>query len=232
MKLLKNYRIILLLTLCLFGIGANTSARSSRGYIITQEHDTIFGRVRLPWSSNSIYSYNLFGFDFESFFYHVSFKKDSEKAYKTYYPTTISGFGFTHRSTNYMFSSFYLNYKSIFEDKGQGTRFLNLIHRGKLDLYRHMISINYPIAMPPFADRGSVMRFYEYYIWSDSTKLLWVGPKNPYKTLMELLVQCHVEDAYIRRLPTKTTFKDIIRVLTDYDRWIATSKSCFLTNQE
>jgi hypothetical protein len=227
MQVHKNYLIAFLLILCLTGISSECAASSSKGYIITLDHDTVFGRIVIPWRSTSIDFFNLIGFDFESFFYHVSFKRDSEKSYKTYYPTGIDGFGFKHRSTYYIFKSFYLNYKSIFEDKGQGYRFINLIHQGKLDLYQHMISINYPVATTPFADRGQVMKYYEYYIWSESTKLLWVGPKEHYRNLVELLVTCHVEDEYIRRIPQKATFKDIKSVLANYDHWLANRSSTF-----
>lgn len=231
MNLLKKYLIPILITLCLTGVSDYCTASSSKGYIITQNQDTIYGKISIPWRSTSIDIFNLIGFDFESFFYHISFKKDSDKSYKTYYPTTISGFGFKHRSTNYIFKSFFLNYKSIFEDKGQGYRFINLIHRGRLDLYQHMISVNYPVTSPPFADRGQVMKYYEYYIWSDSTKLLWVGPKDQYRTLIDMLVKCNVDDDYIRQISKKANFKDIRNVLADYDKWLANKYSPFLTNK-
>lgn len=212
--------MLILVSFCLIGIGGNCKAFSSRGYIITQNQDTVYGKIQIPLKSTSIDIFNLIGFDLESFFYHVSFKSDSDKSYKTYYPTTISGFGFKRRSTNYIFKSFYLNYKSIFEDKGQGYKFINLIHRGRLDLYQHMISINYPVTSPSFGDRGQVMKYYEYYIWSDQTKLLWVGPNDQYGTLIELLEKCKIDKDYYREIPKKADFNTIKSVLAEYDKWL------------
>jgi len=220
MTLRKKYLSLLLIIICLTGISNNCNASSTKGYIITQDQDTLYGKIRLHWLSTSIDFFNFFSFDFESFFYHVSFKSDADKSYKTYYPTMISGFGFKHRSTNYIFKSYNLNYKSIFEDKTKGYRFINLIHRGKIDLYRHMISINYPVTCPNSANRGQVMKYYEYYICSDGTNLLWVGSRKQYKTLIELLQLCHVDDEYLRRIPKNADFKDIWNVLTEYDKWL------------
>lgn len=218
MVLLKKW--FMLLTFSLFGLGYNCHAGSSRGYILTKNQDTIFGRILIPWNSITIDAFSLIGSDFESFFYHVSFKSDSDKSYKTYYPTMISGFGFKHHSTNFVFKSFNLNYKSIFEDRGQGIRFLNLIHRGRLDLYRHMISINYPVTSSTCPDRGHAMKYYEYYIWSDQTKLIWVGPNDQYGTLTELLKKCKIEKDYYLQIPTKANFYDIWNVLSEYDNWL------------
>lgn len=230
MILRKRWLSLILITFYQIGIGDNCKACSSRGYIITQNQDTVYGKIQIPWNSITIDIFNLIGFDFESFFYHVSFKSDSDKSYKTYYPTMISGFGFKHQSTNFVFKSFNLNYKSIFEDRGQGVRFLNLIHRGRLDLYKHMISINYPVTSPPFADRGKVMKYYEYYIWSDQTKLLWVGPNDQYGTLTELLEKCNIEKDYYLQIPKKADFYDIWNVLVDYDKWLMfKKKASFLT---
>jgi len=232
MILRKKYLMLILVTSYLIGIGDYCNASSSKGYIITQAQDTVYGKIRLPWKSTSIDFFNFFGFDFESFFYHVSFKSDSEKSYKTYYPTMISGFGFKHRSTNYKFKSFYLNYKSIFEDKTQGYKFLNLIHRGRLELYQHMISINYPITSPIFPDRGQEMNYYEYYIWSEQTKLLWIGPNDQYRTLIDLLDKCNVDKEYYRQIPKNANFKSIWNVLVDYDKWLKNKYSPFLTNEK
>lgn len=102
MLLRKKYLIPIFITLCLTSICDYCTACSSRGYIITQNQATILGKISVPWRSTFIDLINLIEFDIESFFYHVSFKKDSDKTYKTYYPTTISGFGFKHRSTNYI----------------------------------------------------------------------------------------------------------------------------------
>lgn len=162
MILHKKFLILILIVICLTGINDYCKASSTRGYIITQDQDTLYGKIQLHWLSTSIDFFNFFGFDFESLFYCVSFKSDAEKSYRTYYPTMISGFGFKHRSTNYIFKSYNLNYKSIFEDKTKGYRFINLIHSGKIDLYQHMISINHPITSPNFADRGQVMKYYEF----------------------------------------------------------------------
>jgi len=228
MKMYKKYLMLLLVILFLIGIGDNCNASSSKGYIITQDQDTIYGKIRLPWKSTSIDFFNFSGFDFESMFYIISFKSDADKSYRTYYPTTISGFGFKHRSTNYIFKSFYLNYKSLFEEKGQGYKFINLIHRGKLDLYQHMITINYSRESTPFADRGQVMKYYEYYIWSEQTKLLWVGPNKQYGTLLDLLEKCNVDKEYYRQIPKKADFKDIRNVLAEYDKWLKNRRTLTL----
>lgn len=216
----KSWLLLIFMTCFLWVNGGHCKASISKGYIITQNKDTIYGTIQVPWRSTSIDFFNLIGFDFESFFYHVSFKSKSDKSFKTYYPTTISGFGFQHRSTFYVFKSFNLNYKSIFEDKGQGYRFINLIHRGRIDLYQLMITINYPVTSSPFADRGQVMKYYEYYIWSDLTKLLWVGPTDQYRTLTDLLEQCNIDKDYYKQIPRTADFIDIKNVLTEYDHWL------------
>jgi hypothetical protein len=213
MILRKKNLIPILITFYLIAVYGSCNA--AKGYIITPDQDTIIGKI----DASSL----------ESYFSVVSFKGDSEKSYKRYSPTMISGFGFKAGSTTYIFRSVPLNYKSLMENKDQGYRFINLIHRGRFDLYRNIISVNSPVTSPAFAFRDQEMQFYEYYICSDHTGLLWVGAKEEYKTLRELLQLCRIEPEYINNLPKRADFKDIWNVLSNYDKWLSEKKSSILS---
>ncbi|MDP4278550.1 MAG: hypothetical protein Q8914_13065, partial [Bacteroidota bacterium] len=154
--MIRNRLVASLTVLFLLGGWPERAEASSvKGYMITLHQDTIYGRIQLPWMLSSMDFFNLFGFDYVSMSCQVFFKSEAEKSYHRYTPLMISGYGFVHRRTIYIYKSFDLKYKSILEDKSKGFRFLNLIHAGTVDLYRYPITITYPIQST--IDRGREM---------------------------------------------------------------------------
>lgn len=213
---------LVILTIGLVSINNDCSAKKVDGYIINENQDTIYGKIRLPWINTSTGAVVLFGFDFESLFRSVSFKGKAGKSYHTFRPNTIYGFGFNYKSSDYFFRSMFLNYKSLFKKEGQEYRFLNLIHHGKVDLYQNIIFIKVPVNYPSSPDeRVRSVKIYEYYIWSEPTKLLWVGEDKQNKSIWDLLRKCCLEKEYIQTMPENANFKDIKLLLENYDKWVS-----------
>jgi hypothetical protein len=186
------------------------------GYIITANHDTIYGMIRLQRFDQITGALLINGFDVESLYYKITFKSNTGKSFSTYSPGMILSFGFNYNSTDYTYKTFLVEYRSIFQNGKQQLRFLNLLHHGRLDLYQNEICILKPENVQSGAD---YMKYYEYFIYSDSKGLLRIGANDHTRSMQDLLRQTGMEEDFIRELPKDTEFKDILYILENYDDW-------------
>jgi hypothetical protein len=185
-------------------------------YIIVEHSDTIHGTIKLNKFSQITSGFILKGFDMESLHYKILFKGNADKSYKTFYPEMILGFGFTYNSVNYNFKSFLLEYKSIIKKERLKNRFLYLVYKGKVDLYKDIVYVN-NTGNNSITDENQV--YYEYYLFSNWKGLFRVAVNEEIKTIWDLLHQVNFEEEFIREIPEETKFKDIQTVLEKYDTW-------------
>lgn len=141
MKDLNHIKIFLISFIFLSSIFAHCSAKGTDGYIITTDLDTIHGIVNIHKFNQYSGGYLIMGFDLESYHSRVAFKGHNDKRFQFYEPKDISGFGFKFNSVVYRFQSFKIEKESLFKKESTYHRFLQLIYKGELALYRDVIKI-------------------------------------------------------------------------------------------
>ncbi len=188
----------------------------ANGYIITEKWDTVFGTVRLSKFQNGRVLLN--GFDLETLQYQVSFRGKDDRKYRTHYPGTIAGFGFTYEYEDYSFTSFVIDYKSVVPNDKQRNRFLCRVYHGKLNLYRNIITVNNPSA---FNNQSDFTTFYEFFLQNSTKGLLKVQRTKEIQSIRDLLRQFDVDEKFIGEVPMYTDMDEIRKVLQQYDKWLA-----------
>lgn len=208
-----NFLIIVLIAVL---IPFASNAIDAEGYIITEKSDTVFGSVKLTKFQNGRVLLN--GFDLETLQYQVSFRGKDERKYRTHYPGTIAGFGFTYEYEDYSFTSFVIDYKSVVPNDRQRNRFLCRVYHGKLNLYRNIITVNNPSA---FNNQSDFTTFYEFFLQNSTKGLLKVQRTKEIQSIRDLLRQFDVDEKFIGEVPLYTDMDEIRKVLQQYDKWLA-----------
>ena len=185
------------------------------GYIVSENHDTIYGIIKLHRYDQVTGALILNGFDLESLHYKITFRRNDSKSKQTFTPSMILGFGFNYDSVKYIYKRFLLEYKNIFSKDTQEYRFLNLIHRGSSELYLNTICIN---QTPNNSSAGGYVTYYEYFLYSNSG-LIKVAMNDRIKNIRDLLRELNIDEEYIQEIPENTKFKDIKVILEYYDKW-------------
>jgi hypothetical protein len=204
--------------LCLLAMTAGYScAMNVPGYIITTNSDTVHGMVKLTKFNQATGGLMMSGFDRDILHLSVSFRKEGEKDFETYTPDMIGGFAFTFESHDYYYKSFLLDYRSIFPNEKQVYRFLMLVHRGNIDLYQ---DVKYTGNAAGTSVQGTYAT-YSYYLYTPSKGLLRVEMTDQARTVQDLLFQYGVDIRFIKEIPANANFKDIRKILDDYDRWVS-----------
>jgi len=187
------------------------------GYIITANSDTVHGMVKLTKFSQATGGLMMSGFDRDILHLSVSFRPDSGKEYQTYTPDMIRGFAFTYETHDYYYKSFLLDYKSIFPNEKQVYRFLMLVRRGNIDLYQDVNYANNPAGN----NLQGTYATYSYFLYTPSKGLLRVEMTDQARTVQDLLFQYGVDIRFIKEIPDNANFKDIRKILDDYDHWVS-----------
>lgn len=212
----KLFSQIFLFSLFMMLFPGICKALEAEGYIITEKSDTVFGTVKLTKFQNGRVLLN--GFDVESLQYQISFKEKDGRRYKTHFPGSIVGFGFTYEYENYSFTSFIIDYKSVLPADRQRNRFLCRVYKGKLNLYQNIITVNNPSA---FNSNNNFSTYYEFFVQNSSKGLLKVEKTKSIQSLRDLLQHFGVDEKFILEVPLYTDLGDIIKVLQQYDKWLA-----------
>lgn len=197
---------------------SHCSAKGNDGYIITNELDTIHGTIKIKKVDQYSGAYLIMGFDLESYHSRVVFKEDGNSRYQRYEPKDISAYGFEFDGTTYIFQSFEIKKESIFNKGNACHRFLQLVHKGELSLYRDVEEIqlyhysNYPITSDI------------YYLNGNSIGLNELRATAEIQTLKALLATYHVDPEFLNTISPKTKYKEIRKLLIAYDMWLNDKK--------
>ena len=113
---------ILLLSLIL--ISNYVEARKVSGFIITENKDTIYGKVKVSIFNLQTVGVILDGLNLEPLHHEVWFKEYGKKKFYRYQAKDISAYGFKFRYKNYFFHSFSLERNSLI--KKERKRYHNL----------------------------------------------------------------------------------------------------------
>lgn len=194
-----------------------TLARNVAGYITTNSSDTLFGEIKI--SRFNIFTGGIVwnGIDLESFHSTVEFRINREWDYKSFTPNDITGFGFTDKSINYEFKTFVIKSKSLIQPEREKFRFLNLVYRGDVNVYRDIVrERNY--FKSEMLDQ-KLIDYYSYYLFDSEHGLQESVMSGNNKSVLDLLIFYELDSNFIAQLLVNNRFKNIIEILQEYDRW-------------
>jgi hypothetical protein len=199
---------------CLLTYSICCEAKKVPGYIITKDADTLRGEVRVR--NCNIYLGG-FIFDMELFSTMVDFKASTEKHFHNYTPNDISGFGFYYDADEYIFKQFIIEYTSLVKSERSRNRFLNLVYKGELTLYRDVERIT---GMRFSSNIRADLLTFNYFLYNQSNGVKRVEPSDSIKTVKELLAEYNVDPEFLNQLNDRLRFKDIVEIVKLYDHWL------------
>lgn len=221
--MLKMILKSILLLFSLFLLNNQSSAINVNGYIITENSDTVFGTIQLQKFDQVTGNLVINGFDREILHKKLSFKSVKDKKYKTYLPETISGFGFNYEKERYVFQSFTLERKSLVKRERFQSRFLCLVYRGSLSLFKDIKSYNF--------DPSNITRNYnsytysEFFLYQPSVGLIKVEITDKISSIKDLLRQFNCNELFVQKLKENIRISNILDVLKTYDQWLSNQHS-------
>lgn len=186
------------------------------GYIVTETSDTLHGEIRISNFDKITGAWIFNGFDQQSLHYGVFFKENGYSHFQSYTPKDIRAFGFNYQSTDYIFRSFVLVTKDLFNKEQKRYRFLSLEYNGRISLLCDLV---YTINRMNYTSQRDYYITYEYYLFSESKGLKKLELTKNTKSLSDLLLFYSIEKDYLELLPVKARLKDIKTILAAYDNW-------------
>lgn len=198
--------------------GSNCNAKTIPGFIITESSDTITGEIKLSLFNPNTGGYIVHGIDLESFSSLVRFKASSDKRFRNYEPEDIKGFCFYYKSNVYTFRKLKLEFSSIIKADRIRYRFLNLIYKGELSLYRDIV--RKPGMKDPYDLTNQEEIHYDYYLFNELNGLNKVELTKELKTIKDLLSLYNLDEDFLNQIPEKSKFKEIEAILKKYDDWL------------
>lgn len=185
------------------------------GFIVLEISDTVFGEVQLNKYDNLTGGIVFDGINLNILYSSVTFKSSDESAYKTYYPCDIAGYGYTYQKKRYIFTSFTPENKNMFSKESGRCKFLLLVHRGKIDLYRDIEIVSNSVS----GGNADAYYMYWYYLYNATYGLHKAIPDKKIRSVQDLLSVYGIEEEFISTIPRKSTFKDLKEILDKYEAW-------------
>ncbi len=169
---LLRYGFFVIYFLCLAQV---SQARCLPGYIITNNNDTIHGKINIYSFNRNTGHYNFSGIDLEFCFLEVAFKKTNKEKYTIYKPDEIKGYGFMNKKINYTFRSFLIAKKSIIASEREQIHFLQLVdNKDGILIFKklqYVVKDFNNIKNPEYVKKRLVPE-YDYYAYSEELGLL------------------------------------------------------------
>jgi hypothetical protein len=219
MNFCKRKEILRLLTV-LYGIiciNVYCNALIVPGYIINEKSDTVYGTVQLSRFNQFTGGFMINGIDFETLHLKVIFRANDDSRFKSFSPEMISEFGFNYDSTDYVFKSFIIYYKSLFKVDRQRNRFLCLVYKGNIDLFEDLAIYN-----PLFkSSHDDYLTYRDYFLYNASRGLLKLEANDTIKNIKDILSQFDIDGRFLRQIPENMKLENIIPVLGLYDKWLS-----------
>jgi len=219
---IRNRILCLLIVFCgLNAVNNNCCAIKVAGYILNENSDTIHGTIQLSRFNQVTGAFKLNGIELESLHSRVVFRGLNDRAFETYFPEEIMGFGFKYKFTEYFFNRFAVIHNSIVQNESQQFRFLCLIHKGAFELYKDITTLYNPINQ---FDYDQYLTYSDYYLYRTSNGLFKVEYQDNIRNLRDLMEQAGADFRFIQFMPQNIRFKDIQALLIIYDRWVLCEK--------
>jgi hypothetical protein len=222
-KFIKYFILSLLFT---FSVNL-TKAKKVPGYIITENSDTIYGQIKLSKFDLLAGTWIIFGINIKQLHFEVCFRENKGRKFRNFQAINISGFGFNFKSEDYIFKSFTLKSNTAIVKERERERFLQLIYKGEIELYRDQkrteSNIN-PGNNSYNINKNLLFTYYDLFLYNESKGLTKVEISKDIKTINQLLDKYDLDKEYIKIIPSNTKLKDIGVVLINYDLWKKTSE--------
>lgn len=215
---LSGKHLIINFIFLILALNCNSSyARKVQGYIIDNNSDTITGKVKISGFDLYARGFVLTGINLEPLYSCVKFKRNDTRGFQNYYPQDISKFGFLYDSNEYIFERFIIESKSIINSDRLNDKFLNLIHKGNIALYRNFTRANNPLRDDRLNDIS--IEYYDYYLYNAKNGLTKVEISKDFESLIDLLKHYDLEEEFLGTLPKNIRIGDIPDILIEYDLW-------------
>ncbi len=193
------------------------------GYIIKNSSDTVWGEIKVSSFGRIKGSFNMNGTETSSFYFGVIFREKAASDFVTYYPESLQGFSFQYKSTQYHFSRFTLNYKSIVVSEKKRSQFLCLLYSdANYQLYRNVI-VDPNTGLISVPDKW--LQYTIYYLYSPTNGIVKVEKTKQYKQLSALLAAYDFDAQFVAQLDKSIDFVDIMNVLKQYNSWLKINKN-------
>jgi hypothetical protein len=186
------------------------------GYIITENSDTLYGEIRVSHFDRITGGWIFNGFEQVSFHYEVFFREKGKSRFSSFTPKDIQAFGFSYKSTDYIFRRFAIATKNIFKKEQKRYRFLCLEYNGRISLYQDMV---YVIKNTNNITQSGLYMYYEFYLYNDSKGLKKIELTKHTRSLTDLLLFYGIEKDFLEKIPSKADLWDIKTILAEYDNW-------------
>lgn len=204
---------LLLLTFVAHIVSLQVNAKKVDSYIITNNHDTVYGSIRLSRFNLFHNTISLNSYHIEDLFDHIFFKSESDKKFKELLPMDILEYGFVLGSTKYRYIS-----KEIKPGWGRNKRkFYLQLTDGVIDVFKVSSFLdNRGKNLNPYGTRIT-----EYYILSKDNSLVSVFENDRGDSVSGFLMKyLDLDKALLEKVTKDKTFKDIREIALQYNKQV------------
>ncbi len=168
---MKNILYTTLFVFALFVAGTfDAEAKRVRGYIITNENDTLQGYLSIYNTTvrTLTISFTKRVFNAEMAFVEAPFKQERHGLYKIYKPDELKEYGFTYKGVPYKFKSFIVKSNTFLLKERNKKHFLLLVEKQNgREIYKHQ-KHRYDDVM------NQLIPYYVFYVVGDNGELIKV----------------------------------------------------------
>jgi hypothetical protein len=213
---------MLLVILSIVSIYSNANNRWYKGYVISHNNVLIEGLVYVPIHSQTTGAYNIESVDLEGFYSMVLFKcKDGKFDYT---PDKIKEFGFYYLGVDYKFESNLLNYKSVIRSERRKGRFLNVVYRGSISMFRDSRMLSHETVGVGGGRNVEYLYYYDYYLSSNDKGMMRLFSSKETKDIKQVLKLLGMDQQFLSEIGS-VKVRDLKDILIQYDIWLEQHKN-------
>ena len=215
---MKNllYSVVIMLLM----LWSNSYAKAVRGYIITNNYDTIPGVVKVPPMNLITGGLILNSLNFDALHLKVRFKADNQHKTIVYLPHNLLEVGVIHNYKSFIYRSFCVKFNSIISsDKAYIRKLLRLEYNGNYDLYTENMHLKEEWRESYERSDQLIRRYYV----APPTQIFGeeIICGNPrFTTVKDYLLFLKLDDRFVKALSAKNNFKQLAPILQQYDQWL------------
>jgi len=189
-KIPLKYILVLFLLVVIVN---KVEAKKLKGFIVTEQNDTIYGSIKVNKYNPRTGAYYFFQINLESCYSQIYFKQEGKPRFKLYTPDQIKGYSFNFKDQDYYFHSFLIQSKSIVRSEQSRYAFLILIKKTRqTSIYRsqrYMMKQYDESVYNYFSISTNIIPQYTYYYHKNKSdriidhKSQWLTHRITYNTL-------------------------------------------------
>jgi hypothetical protein len=203
----KIYKFIFLLIFSILFV-SNIIAKEADGYVITNQGDTIKGKITLP--VDLIFfksSFNTFHPYFEVYF------KSYDKSFHHYNADEIIEYGYFYKGNKFRFIS--KEHRNVFSQNITKYFYLQ-ITTGYINIFKYKSEVD---SENPNTDN---IQYVDYYILDVNNNLINIKTIDSNETVVDFLVRItHADKAILTKAAEGYSYKDIIEIANKYNEVVS-----------